>query len=190
MNHCYYEIVYAILRIAKNDVFIHTKKGFFMKAFNKILFLVALCAINSISAKRTAYTGGPGYTGGTGYTGGNEPGKKTGYEPLSKYIQSWRTTSPLKNVSNRVVFGEQIQSIQNFIQTEKLSADVFRFILQVIRDTHFKFTGNDAKDLIILQDSNKQIDFLVDKLGKIDYTAYTNFLGNAQEYQNRLNAAQ
>ena len=171
-----------------------------MKLFNKILCLVALCAINSVSAKimggKPGYAGGTEYTGGTGYTGGGEPAKKSTNVPLNQYIQTWRTRKGLMDVQNRVVFTNEILSIQNFIQNENLGSDalkrdVFKFILKAIRDSQFKFTGNDAKDLIILQDSNEQIDYLASQLGSIDYNnKYLPSINNSvRAYETKLNAA-
>lgn len=163
-----------------------------MKSFNKVLCLVALCAISSVSAKVTVPAGRtPAYSGGTEYTGGGETVKKSAYEPLNKIAQIWRTKRAITNVSNRVVFNQEaLVSIQKYIKEEKLSDNVFGFLLQLIRDTQFNFTGNDAKDLVILKDSNAQIDYLISKLGSIDYDNYTKYLNsNRQAYENRLNAA-
>jgi hypothetical protein len=151
-----------------------------MKLLNKALCLVALFSMGSALAKISGGAAGrPGYTGGNApYAGG---GAQEKFLPIKENIEKIRrgTYSLLnKNVPNRIVFNQQILSTENFVKQNNLDSNIFEFFLKLSRDKDFQFTGNDAKDLALLEDSNKQINFLVENFGKIDLDKYQAYLRN------------
>lgn len=141
-----------------------------MNFINKAVCITALFALGSASAKLKRTKATPV----TRQAPAQNPGRVTPTRPAAAPALPARSYKQIHDIilnksQSQVFVGSSLKDtfIQDTVkeaQAANIDADGIRFLLQTARDKFAPFTGNDADDLGILMNINRQIDAAIQNI--------------------------